>query len=163
MAKGVSEALNERVKSNFDMNNLVCMFSIPIEKHVVKKNKRPIWRGRIGKSRELIAAENYLELVMKQQASQQDFKKPIDFPVWVIFHFYFTKDRFYTKQSKYKLRSKTLPDLSNLYEIVQDTLQGAGVIENDNLIDSHDLSRRLVGDANKLEIFILKMPGADLG
>lgn len=132
------------------------MFSIELDKHMVKKNNRPIWRGRVGKSKELIGAENYLIASFMQQAKAQEIFKAINEPIWLIMHFYFTKEAYYTKQSGYLERSKKLPDLSNLYEIVQDTLQSANVIANDNLIESHDLSRRLVGPKTKLEVFILR-------
>ena len=53
-----------------------------------------------------------------------------------------------------------MPDLSNLYQLPEDCLQQAGIIENDNLIESHDLSRRLHGPQNELEIFILRFQHA---
>ena len=53
-------------------------------------------------------------------------------------------------------RNKTIPDLSNLYELPQDCLERAGVIVNDRIIESHDLSRRLPSKQNEIEIFILR-------
>lgn len=148
--------MNKRVEAFFSLDKLVCMFHVELDKHVVKKNNRPIWRGRIGKSKELIHAEDYLKMAFRSQANQQDVKTPIDYPVWLIMHFYFPKEKYFTKESKYKIRSQKVPDLSNMYEIVQDALQASGVILNDNLVESHDYSRRLVGDKTLLEVFILK-------
>lgn len=37
----------------------------------------------------------------------------------------------------------TTPDLSNLYQSVEDSLQASGVIADDRLIESHDGSRRI--------------------
>ena len=54
--------------------------------------------------------------------------------------------------------SQRLPDLSNLYELPQDCLTEAGVIHDDHLICSHDLSRRLIGDRHALEVFLFKHP-----
>lgn len=156
------EALKERTRENFSVQKLLAHFDIEIEKHVVKKNNRPIWRGRIGKSKELIFAEDFLRRAFRTQANHQEITEPLTGPIWVIMHFYFTTDRYYIKQSKRKedangkIRSRKLPDLSNLYELPQDCLQAAGIILDDNLIESHDLSRRLVGENNRLEVFILR-------
>jgi len=43
----------------------------------------------------------------------------------------------------WKRSNENLPDLSNLYQMPEDLLEQAGVIENDNQIESHDGSRRI--------------------
>lgn len=121
---------------------------IPVEKHISKKNNRPIWRGRIGKSKDLLEAEKFLTLTFKSK--KNELRLPtLKGDLWVIFRFYF-KD-YHTKDGR---RSARVNDLSNLYELPQDCLQAAGVIENDSDIVSHDRSRRLPGKENAIEIEI---------
>jgi Holliday junction resolvase RusA-like endonuclease len=69
-----------------------------------------------------------------------------------VFRFFFLD--YYTKTGE---RRRTLPDLSNLYEMPQDCLQTAGIIDNDTDIISHDGSRRLPGVENRLEILIYEV------
>lgn len=49
------------------------------------------------------------------------------------------------------------PDLSALYEGIQDVLQKAGVIENDKLIYAHDGSRKIFGQEPRVEIELTAM------
>lgn len=155
-------SLKDRTLANFSFDKLLAQFSVEIEKHVVKKNNRPIWRGRIGKSKELALTEDFLKRTFRIQGTKQGIGEPLEGPLWLIMHFYFTEHKYFVKQSKKqeltngKRRSKCIPDLSNLYEIVQDSLQQAGIILDDNLVESHDLSRRLVGEKNRLDVFILR-------
>ena len=141
------------------MNKL--LFEINVDSHVSKKNSRPIFRtgggkGRafIGKSPKLVHAEAYLTQELRREwaayckALKRDLS-PIDYPIHVKFTFMF-KD-YYTKHG---VMSKKLPDLSNLYELPQDALQRAGIIENDVLIFSHDGSRREPCKSNTLLIEI---------
>lgn len=115
---------------------------IPVDRHIVKKNSRPIWRGRLGKSMALRNAENTLTLAIIQEMKSIDNNQmnyPITTDVSAKITFYFPTKRFFTKEGK---RNKKLPDISNLYELVQDCLQKAGVLFDDNQIDNHDGSRR---------------------
>jgi len=121
---------------------------LPVDKHISKKNNRPIWRGRIGKSKDLQNAEKYLTLAFKSRKNELKLNT-LRGDIWVIFRFYFKN--YHTKQG---VRSDRVNDLSNLYELPQDCLQEAGVIENDSDIVSHDRSRRLPGKENALEIEI---------
>lgn len=43
----------------------------------------------------------------------------------------------------WKRSSENLPDASNLYQMPEDLLQAAGIIENDRQIESHDGSKRI--------------------
>jgi Holliday junction resolvase RusA-like endonuclease len=47
---------------------------------------------------------------------------------------------------------KNEPDLSNLYQGIEDVLQKAGVIQNDKQIVSHDGSRKIFGESARVEI-----------
>ena len=48
-----------------------------------------------------------------------------------------------TSYGAWKRESGNLPDLSNLYQMPEDLLEQAGIIEDDNQIESHDGSRRI--------------------
>ena len=69
--------------------------------------------------------------------------------------FLFPETKFFTKKG---LRNKKIPDISNLYELVQDVLQKVEILEDDNLVESHDGSRRtpIKGEKYWLEIEITK-------
>lgn len=129
------------------------MFTLEVGRHIPKKNGRPIFKAGsrpfLGKSTELRHAEQRMTADIARLYGGEILNKRL----WVIMHFYFPKDVYFTQKGEI---SKNLPDLSNLYELPQDCLTKAGVIADDTLIDSHDLSRRLVGDRYKLEIFILE-------
>jgi Holliday junction resolvase RusA-like endonuclease len=110
---------------------------------IIKKNSRPIYKTKsrpiLGKSAKLKEAE---KLAYHEALSQK--KGPtIDYPISIMFLFY--------RNNKRKV------DLSNLYEFPQDILEGAGIITNDNLIESHDGSRKLHDkESPRTEIYIKK-------
>ena len=133
------------------------IFSIylPVEKLISKKNNRPIWRGRIGKSKDLLNAEKYLIAAFKSRKNELRIPT-LKGDLWVIFRFYFKN--YHTKDGR---RSERVNDLSNLYELPQDCLQAAEVIENDSDIVSHDRSRRLPGKENAIEIEIYQFKEFD--
>ena len=112
----------------------------PVDEHVVKKNNRNIFvnkkTGRMfpGKSKKLVSAENWLTMCFKSQLAKWGLSLPIQVPVKAQFVFYYPEDEFYTKQGTI---SRKLPDLSNLYQLPEDCLQAAGVIQNDWQIFSH--------------------------
>lgn len=66
--------------------------------------------------------------------------EPIACDVRAVFKFYFPASVYFNKKGA---RSKTLPDLSNLYQLPEDVLQKVGIILNDTQVESHDGSRRL--------------------
>ena len=75
-----------------------------------------------------------------------------------MFRFYFKN--YYTKPKRKAdpiRRSLTLGDLSNLYQLPEDCMVSAGILENDAYIISHDGSRRLPSPNGKdfLEIFVI--------
>lgn len=142
------------------MDEPIAHFKIALEKHVVKKNNRPVYRRPnglpfIGKSKELQIAENFLHIHLLSQKAKQitPLIKPIDYPIHVKFLFHFPKEVYYTKKGPI---SKNLPDLSNLIELPQDALQDANIIDDDHYIHSLDFSRRICSDKYLLEIFIYK-------
>lgn len=127
---------------------LLAKFIIDGKPHI-KKNSRVIMRnfrtGKpfLGKSTKLRNAEKFTTLSIRSQKNQQKLKK-IDFEIIVKFSFY--------------LPTKRLPDLSNLYQLYEDCLEKAGVIENDKLIAGHDGSRRYLDrERPRIEIEIFKL------
>jgi Holliday junction resolvase RusA-like endonuclease len=135
---------------------------VPVEAHVVKKNGRSIFKNKAtgqmfpGKSAKLVKAENHLVKEFREawwKHGPED-RKPIDYPINVMFLFYFNEAEFYTKK---QIMSKHIADLSNLYQLPEDCLQKAKIIDNDFYISGHDGSRRLPTlDQNYLEIIITK-------
>lgn len=129
---------------------------IPLDRHLSKKNGRTI--GRVGnrliptKSYELVSAEKHITVNLCKY--RREGSTTITRPVWAIFLFHFARSKYFTKKREV---NKKLPDLSNLYELPQDCLEAAGVIENDHLIWSHDLSRRIPADETAIEIWLLDM------
>ena len=165
MTQPILDVLTARIGQQFSLDKILAMFEIEVDSHIVKKNRRPIFRGKysrpfIGKSKELFHAEKNIERQLHFQANRQKLSIPFTGRLWTIFHFYFTKDQFFCHDRKGNIDlnriRETLPDLSNLYELPADSLQRCGIIENDSHIDSHDLSRRLVGPRTKLDIFLLR-------
>lgn len=131
-----------------------------VSSHQSKKNGRPIYKSQasgrpfLGKTAELLQAEREM-LVNIMRA--KDGAAPITAPINAKFTFWFHENKFWTKAGT---RNKKLPDISNLYELPQDILQKAGVIFDDNLIESHDGSRRLPHkDGTFLEIELTSFEG----
>lgn len=157
-----NDKVNEFIKACMGSFDLLFHCDIPVAKHVVKKNNRPIFKGRggkpfLGKSEELKYSELYMCQELRKRANKAELYKPITDPLWAMFLFNFEMKDFFVQTGKDKGRpKKTIPDLSNLYEFPQDCLEEAHVIENDNQIWSHDLSRRRVGQENSIEIYLFK-------
>ncbi len=108
-----------------------------------KKRNWTIGRNRSGIMPRIVLKKKYKEWEkgvvdqlwvqrMQYQASMTGTWEPIDYPVWATFIFYIAR------KGKY--------DLSNLYQGVEDALVKALILEDDSLIESHDGSRKHVGD-----------------
>lgn len=126
-----------------------------VKKHFIKKNSRnirihkPTGRMFPGKNSELLAGEYNLI----RQFSPKRPEKMIKFPVRAQFDFYFPMSVMFCQSGPNKGNfSGKLPDLSNLYQLPEDCLQQARIIENDQLICSHDGSRRLLGQSYMLRV-----------
>lgn len=152
------DEIQNKLKS-FQLDHCLFHAKIPVESHVIKKNNRPIHRrGRkpfIGKSAKLRNQEINLRRQLDLEAKRQGIKSPITDKIHAIYHFHHGPEL---------SRSFALSDLSNLFEIVSDSLQSTkkgrfkinGVIENDRQISSFDGSRKLKNKTSYLEIFLLK-------
>lgn len=161
------DAAKDRIEMNRHLDGVLFHFKIHLECHRALKNSPKIRQGArglfVGKDAKIISAKKKLvtELLFAKFSlpSTELTKFPIDRPIWCMFHFYFAD--FYTKpkrKSDNPRMSMTLGDLSNLYQLPEDALEEAGIIANDALIVSHDLSRKLPSPdgTNYLEIFILE-------
>lgn len=137
---------------------------VEVERHFAKKNGREIKYSRsrrrlfLGKSDALHGAEEFLTFALHEHARARGLENPIECPVWCVMLFTFSEPEFFTLKGPV---SKTLPDLSNLYELPQDCLQSAAVLSNDTQIVAHDLSRRLPGASTELELWLIE-PGDEL-
>jgi Holliday junction resolvase RusA-like endonuclease len=133
-----------------------CYFEVP--RHSSKKNEkvarfnRASGKGFVGKSSKAKFAEDWMlkRLVIEKLKKRMD-TITVDINADLIF--YFPKSVYFTKAG---VRSKKLPDASNLYELPQDCLQKVVIIENDTLIESHHGTgpRRLPIDGTKYFIKI---------
>lgn len=160
------EALRERLILN--TVNLKILFhervNLDLTGHIIKKNNRRILKNRrtgqsfIGKSSKQIFGENYLTSQLVKSRIKQKLFEPINTPVWCIFLFYF-KNYYVKKQKKNEPPrvSSNVGDLSNLYQMPEDCLQEAGIIKDDSLIVSHDMSRKLPSQTGRdyLDIFVI--------
>lgn len=113
----------------------------------------------MGKSADLIGQEQILEgsflQEMKIQGIQRCVKpekrKPKDAPQYhVVYLFHFGSDNTFGYHKS---------DLTNLMEIVSDSLTKVGIIEDDRFIHSVDGSRKLLSDKTYLEVYVLKYKG----
>lgn len=148
---GVLSSMNETEKEKKEL--FYCKIAVP--KHGIKKNGRTIFKTRgsnrsfIGKSKDLQALEKLLALFFTSAKNRYGLKAPINVPVHAKFIFHMN-----TLFTKKKMLAKNGPDLSNLYQLPEDVMQAVGIIENDNLIFSHDGSRKKDCIDNILEIWL---------
>jgi len=159
----VTDKIQGQVRDALTSSRPLFHARIEVGNHVVKKNGKTIKQRRnraggfqkyIGNTQAQINAQDFLVLELRRRTADIGFGEPLTNSLWAMFLFFYPKDRFFTRDGKL---SRKLPDLSNLYELPQDALQKAGVIKNDNLIRSHDLSRILPSpDENHyVEIFLM--------
>lgn len=134
---------------------------IPVFRHVTKKNNRKIWRPKnnhqkliIGKSELLMQAEkNIKTYLIAAKSNYKTAKFPFIKPMQLVCYFYF--DNFLTKKNQFNLK---IPDLSNLYQLVEDELQSTQIIDNDCWIFSHSGSERRASNKNYLDLFLFSYP-----
>jgi Holliday junction resolvase RusA-like endonuclease len=164
----------ELIEKSLKTDKLLFSASFEVPSHGIKKNNKTIRFARrrsgdvaMGKSkyRPFIAntdkqtsAEEYMVLELSRHTRRMGADIPISDPLHAVFFFVYPSDVFYTKKGRV---SKNLPDLSNLYEMPQDALTKAGIIEDDYLICSHDGSRRMPGDKYELHIFLFRYLGKE--
>jgi Holliday junction resolvase RusA-like endonuclease len=117
--------------------------TIPGRPYVKKNQQKAVGNGRFKKiiySPKYVAWEQMAVLTVRQMLQKMPVPG-IAFPVNLKVVFYF-KDR------------QAEPDLSALYEGIQDVLQKEGVIANDKLIVGHDGSTKLFGHEPRTEVEI---------
>lgn len=132
-----------------------CIIEVP--KHGIKKNSKQIFRNNLT-GRRFIASNSkaqYLEKYLNSKLLTEKLKKRIDTitcDVNAQYTFIFPYSVYFTKKEK---RSNKIGDLSNLFEMVSDSLQKVGILENDSLICGFDGSRRLPTMENKFYLRIV--------
>ena len=143
--KGVNKNGEKKEKSEKSREKeIVFQAVIPVEKHIVKKNNRPIFkignRPILGKTVRLKKAEddfvNQLLLVMKSTPKVQG---PVQLTLIFFFKNYFTKK---------EERNKKIPDLDNLIALPQDAIVKAGLLTDDYLVQSYDGSGIYPAESN---------------
>jgi Holliday junction resolvase RusA-like endonuclease len=131
------------------------------QKFAIKKNSKMILRNRatgrpfISSNPRAKSLEEMLVLRLRSLAMQKRLDPITDYVNCKI-TFYFPRSVYFTKKGEI---SKLLPDLSNLFESVTDSLQKAQILENDRLISGFDGSRRMISKDNNyyLQIEITKL------
>lgn len=131
--------------NNKIMNTIVVFkIEVEVERHFILKNSKNIRVNRRTGSRFIASNDNvvegkkYLERIFRENFSGEMIKNYVNMKC----EFVFPHSVFYTKKNE---RSRRIADMSNLYQVVEDALESSGVLESDNLIESHDGSRRLSG------------------
>jgi Holliday junction resolvase RusA-like endonuclease len=154
----IISVLQDRLAHQFTGDRLLFTASFEVDKHLSQKNRKQVaYNRRSGKpfikqEPRSAQAKAFMVSELRRQASHFSIDKPFNAPMWLVCLFTFTD--FFTKKGSIR---KTLPDLSNLIQGPEDALEAAGIIANDSLIHSYDLSRRLPGKANKVELFLLDL------
>jgi Holliday junction resolvase RusA-like endonuclease len=112
----------------------------------ILKNSKKLVRPRGSRRMIPVSSDRYKrwELFAQMFIARAFRGKSIDFPVNVEMKFFF-------KDHQHE------PDLSNLYQGVEDILQKCGVLVNDKFIYSHDGSAKVFGDgAERVEVTVKK-------
>lgn len=78
---------------------------------------------------------------------------PIIIPVWAMCLFFYTEEIYFSEAKK--LVSRRTPSLIRLIDIATSSLIKANVIYSPKLIQSHDGSRKLIGQTNYVEVFLM--------
>lgn len=134
---------------------------IKVDAHYIKKNNRPLFKnnnGRLflGKSAKLKQGERYLTDMVKLHYAG---RTPISCDVALRCLFFYSPKDYFRKDG---IRKKTIGDLSNHYQLVEDCLQAAGVIIDDRQIQSHDGSRILPNGETSLRIVLTRFAEVDI-
>ena len=77
---------------------------------------------------------------------------PIHIPVWAMCLFFY-EEKLYLNEAKRV--SRRTPSLIRLLDIAVSSLVKANVIHSHKLVQSHDGSRKLIGESNYVEIFLM--------
>lgn len=153
------KALKERLVANatkLTPDKILFYAKIDVDFHFSKKNAYSIFRAGnkafMGKSQKFRSAEDSMVLQLRSQGNKLGISEPIGSDLWALCLFYFENYHIRKKE----IRNKRLNDLSNLFELPMDCLKTAGIIVDDTQICSFDLSRRLPGKSNYLELFLIR-------
>jgi Holliday junction resolvase RusA-like endonuclease len=131
-------------------------------KHGILKNNKQIFLNKktgarfITSSQNSKTSEQWLLSKLQLEKLKNKIDEPINCDINAQYTFYFPESIYYTKKGQ---RSLKLPDLDNLFGLVNDCLQKAEVISNDTIIGGFDGSRRkpIKGSEYFLEIILSKL------
>jgi Holliday junction resolvase RusA-like endonuclease len=137
-----------------------CYFKVP--RHASKKNNKRIRKNRrtgkyfVGTDDPEILLEKQLVQKLMIERLKKRIDKPITDRIIAKFTFFMPMTVYYTKKAAINLK---IGDISNLYQMPEDALTKAGIIEDDTLIEGHDGSRRLPIDSTEyfLKIELIKV------
>lgn len=134
-------------------NELLFRAEIKVESHYSKKNSKVISFNRKTRNhfvRSSNKAQRCESALIISLAEAIEPSKNTQFPLTCPLHL---KCLFMYKVNKNGSKTKKIIDLSNLIQGPEDALQKAGIIQNDNLIESYDGTRR-VTDADETKLII---------
>lgn len=143
------------------MDDILFKCKIKVPRHGILKNSKQIRVNKKTGARFIASSDNstlceaWIMRSLHMERIKQKIDEPINCDLIALFMFHFPNSVYFTKKG---IRSKTLPDLDNLYSLPQDCLQKAKIIENDSIICGHDFSRRVPIDGIDyfVEIILLK-------
>lgn len=128
------------------MSDILFKSLFKTNRHGILKNSKQIFLNKktgmrfISSSQNSKTSEQWLLAKLQLEKLKNKIDEPIDCDINAKFIFYFPESIYYTKKGN---RSLKLPDLDNLFGLVNDCLQKSKIITNDTLICSFDGSRRM--------------------
>lgn len=128
------------------MSEVLFKCLIKVNRHGILKNNKQIFVNKktgarfITSSQNSKTSEQWLLSKLHLEKLKNKIDDSINCDINAKFIFYFPESVYYTKKGH---RSLKLPDLDNLFGLVNDCLQKSQIITNDTLICSFDGSKRM--------------------
>lgn len=97
--------------------------------------------------------KNGLVLALQERALEFQLKVPFEHPVWAMCLFFYPPAIYY---SPLGLVSRRTPTLVKLLDFATDAMVKSNILWSAKQIQSHDGSRKLVGDKLLIEIFLMR-------
>lgn len=113
----------------------------------IRNDERTTW---LRETRE--STKDGLVLALRERANELHIQVPLLDPVWAMCLFFYTPTVYYNESG---VVSRRTPSLIKLIDFATRALVKANIIYTPKLIQSHDGSRKLVGESNAVEIFLL--------
>jgi Holliday junction resolvase RusA-like endonuclease len=152
--------LKRRAKDT--MSSILFKCLIKVNRHGILKNNKQIRFNRKTGSRFITSSDSskmseaWLLTKLRYEKIKHKLDDALTCDLNAQYTFYFPESIYYTKKGQ---RSLKLPDLDNLFGLVNDCLQKAQIISNDTIICGFDGSRRkpIKGSEYFLEIILSKL------